>query len=83
MVMANTGTGTGQVVTPGGGANVLLHQVHPVKLAADIAASAVSDLLLWHRRPRPAIAVRILLPLAGSSAVLQFAAGPKPSPEKG
>ena len=30
----------------------LLHQVHPVKLATDISASIVSDVLLWqHRLP--------------------------------
>jgi hypothetical protein len=27
---------------------MLVHQVHPAKLAVDIVASLVSDWLLWH-----------------------------------
>jgi hypothetical protein len=52
---------------------VLVHQVHPVKLGADITASAVSDVLLWKHKPRTAVAVRVLLPVAGSAAVLGLA----------
>ena len=29
---------------------ILVHQVHPVKLAFDIGASVVSNVLLWHHR---------------------------------
>ena len=52
---------------------VLVHQVHPAKIGADVTASIVSNVLLWRARPKAAIAVRLLLPLAGSAAVLRFA----------
>jgi len=52
---------------------VLVHQVHPAKIGADVSASVVSNVLLWQARPKAAIAVRVLLPLAGSAAVLRFA----------
>jgi hypothetical protein len=52
---------------------VLVHQVHPAKIGADVTASLVSNVLLWRARPKTAIAVRVLLPLAGSAAVLRFA----------
>jgi len=51
----------------------LIHQVHPAKIGADVAASVLSNALLWQARPRSAIAVRVLLPLAGSAAVLSLA----------
>ena len=51
---------------------VILHQVHPVKLAADISASAISNILLWQHRLGAALSVRYLLPAAGSALVLQF-----------
>ena len=52
---------------------VLVHQVHPVKVGVDVTASVVSNVLLWRARPKPALAVRVLLPLAGSAAVLSLA----------
>ncbi|MGO8957203.1 MAG: hypothetical protein ACLQFR_07530 [Streptosporangiaceae bacterium] len=52
---------------------VLVHQVHPAKICADITASVISDVLLWKAKPRAAIAVRIVLPLASSAAVLTLA----------
>lgn len=52
---------------------VLVHQVHPAKVGADVTASLASNVLLWQARPKAAIAVRVLLPLAGSAAVLRFA----------
>jgi hypothetical protein len=52
---------------------VLVRQVHPVKIGADITASAVSDVLLWTHKPRTAATVRVLLPAAGSAAVLGLA----------
>jgi hypothetical protein len=52
---------------------VLVHQVHPAKIGADVTASLVSNVLLWQARPKAAITVRVLLPLAGSAAVLRFA----------
>jgi hypothetical protein len=33
----------------------LLHQVHPAKLAPNIAADMVSDRLMWRRQPRMAL----------------------------
>jgi hypothetical protein len=52
---------------------VPVHQVHPVKSGADITASVVSDVLLWKHKPRTAVTVRVLLPVAGSAAVLGLA----------
>ncbi len=52
---------------------VLVHQVHPAKIGADTTASAVSDVLLWKHKPRTAVTVRDLLPVAGSAAVLGLA----------
>jgi hypothetical protein len=52
---------------------VLLHQAHPAKIAADVTASVVSDVLLWKARPKAALAVRVLLPVTGSLAVLGLA----------
>jgi hypothetical protein len=51
----------------------LIHQVHPAKLAADVTASVLSNLLLWKAYPRSALAVRVALPLLGSAAVLALA----------
>src|SRR5690348_12594791 len=51
----------------------VVHQVHPAKIGADITASVISNALLWNRRPKSAIAVRVLLPVAGSLAVLTMA----------
>jgi hypothetical protein len=52
---------------------VLVHQVHPAKIGADVTASVVSNVLLWKGRPIAAVAVRVLLPVAGSLAVLSLA----------
>ena len=52
---------------------VLVHHVHPAKIGADITASVVSDGLLCKHKPRIAVAVRVLLPAAGSAAVLGLA----------
>jgi hypothetical protein len=49
---------------------VLLHQVHPLKLAADISASLISNTLLWRHRPVAGIVTRLALPIAGSAIVL-------------
>lgn len=51
----------------------LIHQVHPAKIGADAAAAALSNLLLWRDRPKTAVAVRVVVPLAGSVAVLSLA----------
>ena len=52
---------------------VLVHQVHPAKIGADITASVVSNALLWQGRIKAALAVRAVLPVAGSVAVLTLA----------
>ena len=49
---------------------VLLHQVHPLKLSADISASLISNVLLCRHRLGAGLAVRLLVPMAGSGAVL-------------
>jgi len=51
----------------------VIHQVHQLKIGADVAASVVSNILLWRDRPRTAMAVRLILPVAGSAAVLGLA----------
>jgi hypothetical protein len=51
----------------------LLHQVHPAKIGADLTASIISNVLLWRSRPVTAVAVRYVLPIAGSAAVLAMA----------
>jgi hypothetical protein len=52
---------------------VLVHQVHPVKLAFDISASVVSNALLWQHRLGAGLISRYLLPVTGSAVVLRFA----------
>jgi hypothetical protein len=52
---------------------VAVHQVHPVKIGADVTASTVSNVLLWQGRTKVALAVRILVPVAGSVTVLALA----------
>jgi hypothetical protein len=52
---------------------ILLHQVHPLKLAADISASVISNALLWQHRPVVGIVTRFALPVVGSAIVLSSA----------
>jgi hypothetical protein len=52
---------------------ILVHQVHPAKIGADVTASVVSNVLLWQARPKAAVVVRVLMPAAGSAAVLSLA----------
>jgi hypothetical protein len=51
---------------------ILVHQVHPVKLAFDISASVISNVLLWQHRLASGLLSRYLLPVAGSALVLRF-----------
>jgi hypothetical protein len=51
---------------------ILIHQLHPLKLAADISASVVSNILLWQHRLGPALLARYLPPIAGSALVIRF-----------
>jgi hypothetical protein len=52
---------------------VLLHQVHPVKLAFDISASIVSNILLWEHRLGAALLARYVPPVVGSVLVVRYA----------
>ena len=52
---------------------ILVHQVHPVKLAFDISASVISNALLWQHRLAAGLVSRYLLPVIGSALVLSFA----------
>jgi len=52
---------------------VLVHQVHPAKIGADVSASLVSNVLLWQGRSKAALVVRVVLPVVGSAAVLGLA----------
>ncbi len=52
---------------------ILVHQVHPVKLAFDISASLISNVLLWRHRLGAGLLSRYLLPVAGSALVVRFA----------
>jgi hypothetical protein len=49
----------------------VLHQVHPLKLGADVAADVVSVRLMWARRPFAALLVAHALAVAGSAVVLR------------
>lgn len=51
---------------------ILIHQVHPLKLAADISASIVSNVLLWQHRLGAALLARYLPPIVGSALVIRF-----------
>lgn len=51
----------------------LVHQVHPAKISADVTASIISNVLLWRDRPVTAVAVRYVLPVVSSAAILGFA----------
>jgi hypothetical protein len=52
---------------------VALHQVHPVKLATDVGAALVSNVLLWQHKALWGILVRLVPPLFGSALVMRFA----------
>jgi len=51
----------------------VIHQVHAAKIGTDVAAAVVSNMLLWRDRPSAAMAVRLILPMVGSAAVLALA----------
>ncbi|HEV2339235.1 MAG TPA: hypothetical protein VGT05_00525 [Patescibacteria group bacterium] len=50
----------------------LYHQIHPVKLATDIAASIVSLYLFWLHFFWIALTIHFLLPVLGSFFVITF-----------
>jgi hypothetical protein len=51
---------------------VLYHQIHPLKLATDIAAEVVSLYFFWQHRLLLALLLHLLPPIAGSFVVLRF-----------
>jgi hypothetical protein len=52
---------------------LMLHQVHPTKLSADIGAAVLSSVLLWQHRLVLGLSVRYGLAVLGSVAVLRWA----------
>jgi hypothetical protein len=56
---------------------LLVHQVHPVKLGADITASALSLMLVWRGHRRSGMVVHFALPVLGSTLVLATADLPR------
>ena len=52
---------------------MLVHQVHPVKLAFDVSASIISNFMLWRHRLAFGILARYLPPMVGSALVLRYA----------
>lgn len=52
---------------------ILVHQVHPFKIAADVGAAIASNTLLWQHRLKPAILARYLPPVVGSLLVISLA----------
>lgn len=50
---------------------MLVRQVHPAKIGADVTASVVSNALLWQGQPKAALPVRIALP--GATVAVQRA----------
>lgn len=52
--------------------SILIHQVHPVKLAFDISASIVSNLLLWQHRLGLGLLARYVPPVVGSALVINL-----------
>jgi hypothetical protein len=52
---------------------ILFHQVHPAKLATDIAAAAVSLYFLWQHQLVVGLAIHFIPPPIASAAVLRFA----------
>ena len=52
---------------------VLYHQIHPAKLAADVAGSVISTALVWHHKVGIALASAFAPALLASALVLRFA----------
>lgn len=48
----------------------LYHQIHPLKLATDIAVTPISLFFLWHHRIAPALVVGLVPPVAVSAAMM-------------
>jgi hypothetical protein len=52
---------------------VLYHQIHPLKLATDIAAQVLSFWLFWQHLLVPGLLAMFVPPLIGSALVIRFA----------
>jgi hypothetical protein len=52
---------------------VLYHQVHPVKLAADVGASLLSTYLMWRRRFAWAMLAAFVPAVVASVSVIRYA----------
>jgi hypothetical protein len=52
---------------------ILFHQVHPAKLATDIAAAVASLYFLWQHELAVGLATHFIPPPVGSAAVIRFA----------
>ncbi len=50
----------------------LYHQIHPLKLAADIGAEAGSLYLFWERRPTAGLAVTFVPPVIASLLIMNL-----------
>jgi hypothetical protein len=55
------------------GEKVLYHQIHPVKLAADVGGSLVSTYLMWHRRFAAAMFAAFVPAVVASALVIGYA----------
>jgi hypothetical protein len=58
------------------GETFLLHQVHPAKLAADIAGDVLSTALMWRGRPRAAVVAGFAPALLGSAIATRLDLSP-------
>jgi hypothetical protein len=52
---------------------ILFHQIHPAKLATDIAAAVISLYFLWQHQLAIGLATHFVPPPIGSAAVIRFA----------
>jgi len=52
---------------------VLYHQIHPAKLATDIAAAIISLVLLWEHRLALALVVMLVPSVVATALVIRFA----------
>jgi hypothetical protein len=63
--------------------DLVLHQVHWAKLAADVGASVVSLSLIWKGRRAEGLIVHFLIPIVASAALLRTDTTPLRSTRRG